>query len=168
MPISPYQMAREQRALKLELPLTELPRFAALLAEGGGPVAVDVRFEQDERGRCRMTGRLQTRQRMRCANCLEVEGFELDVAVDACIVASEEAAREAIDEVDPLIMDGRQASPAELFEDDLLLALPERPCRGSTDCPHRPPAVQEESPPGETRKAFAALAALKDGGTRAD
>lgn len=166
MSYSPYQLARERRELKLDVPLAELPRFAALLAAEGDAVAVRVRFERDGQGRCRMYGRIGTRQRMRCANCLEVAAFDLDVVVDACIVPSEAAARDTLGEVDPLILEGKTASAADLFEDDLLLALPERPCRGSEDCPNRPPAVAEPLPVGEKRHPFAALADLKEEGSR--
>ncbi|MCC5888457.1 MAG: DUF177 domain-containing protein [Gammaproteobacteria bacterium] len=166
MSFSPYQLARERRELQLEVSLAELPRFAALLAADGDAVAVTVRFERDGQGRCRMLGRLATRQRMRCANCLEVEAFELDVDVDACILSSEEAAKDMVGEVDPLILEGKTASAAELFEDDLLLALPERPCRGREDCPNRPPEVAEALPASERRNPFAALAELKEDGSR--
>ncbi len=165
MTFSPYQLAREGRELRLEVPLAELPRLAALLAADGDAVQVAVRFERDGQGRCRMFGRLQTRQRMRCANCLEVDDFDLDVNVDACILSSEEAARDVIDELDPLIMEGKTASAAELFEDDLLLALPERPCWGREDCPNRPPVVAEAVPSGGRRNPFAALAELKEKGS---
>jgi uncharacterized protein len=103
---------------------------------------------------------------MRCANCLEVEAFDLDVDVDVCILTSEEAAREVVDELDPLIMEGKTASAAELFEDDLLLVLPERPCRGREDCPHRPTLVAEVVPSDKRSNPFAALAELKEGGSR--
>ncbi|MCC5871924.1 MAG: hypothetical protein JJU22_05970 [Gammaproteobacteria bacterium] len=164
MSFSPYQLARERRELKLQVPLDELPRFAALLAADGDAVAVSVRFELDGQGRCRMFGHMRTRQRMRCANCREVEAFDLHVEVDACILSSEDAAREVVDEVDPLIMEGKTASTAELFEDDLLLVLPERPCFGREDCPHRPPVIAESLPAGERRNPFAALAELKEDG----
>lgn len=166
MSFSPYQLAREGRELKLEVPLAEFPRFAALLAADGPAVQVAVRFELDGQGRCRMFGRLRTRQRMRCANCLEVEAFDLEAEVDACILSSEDAARAVVDEVDPLIMEGKTATAAELVEDDLLLVLPERPCWGREDCPNRPPVVAEVVPAGGRRNPFAALAGLKEGGSR--
>lgn len=166
MSFSPYQLAREGRELKLEVPLAELPRFAALLVADGEAVKVAVRFEFDSQGRCRMFGHLSTRQRMRCANCLEVEAFDLEADVDACILSSEDAARKAVDELDPLIMEGKTASAAELFEDDLLLIMPERPCWGREDCPNRPPQVADVVPVGERRNPFAALAGLKEKGTR--
>ena len=162
MDLSPYQLAREQRQLTLSLPLEEFPRLAALVAEDGGEVRVDVRFFRDDQNRCRMQGTLVSRQRMLCANCQVVDGFELAVEVDACLLSSEDAARELVGEIDPLVVEGVRVTPAELFEDDLLLGLPERPCLGRLDCPHRPsyaPRPVDEKP---RENPFAVLAELKD------
>jgi len=162
MDLSPYQLAREQRELTLNLPLGEFPRLAALVAEAGGDVQVSVRFFRDDQNRCRMQGTLASSQRMLCANCQVVDGFELAVEVDACLLSSEDAARKLMGEIDPLVIEGVHATPAELFEDDLLLGLPERPCRGRLDCPHRPRYAPEPvvEPPREN--PFAVLAELKD------
>lgn len=167
MQFSPYQLARERRELSLDLPLSAFARLEALVATGGGAVRVEVRFSRDEQGRCRMQGNLRTRQRLRCSNCLEVEAFDMDVVVDACILSSEDAAKELVTEMDPLLLDGSRATPAELFEDDLLLALPERPCGMRTDCPNRPHyAAEPVEPPVRRENPFSVLRKLKDDGDR--
>ncbi len=168
MQLSPYQLARENRKLSLEVPVDAFSRFAALLAEAGAPVRIDVQFGRDEQGRCLMQGRLSTTQRFRCANCREVEACNFDVVVDACILDSDEAAKELVGTFDPLVIEGPRATPAELFEDDLLLALPERPCRGSETCPHREQAPEAAVKDEGARRdnPFAILAELKDGAGR--
>ncbi|TVS15611.1 MAG: hypothetical protein EA417_13115 [Gammaproteobacteria bacterium] len=168
MHLSPYQLARENRTLTLDVPLDALPRFASLVAAEGEAVRVEVQFDRDEQGRCHMHGRLRTRQRFLCANCREVEACDMDVEVDACLLSSDDAARELLGEVDPLVIEGPEATPAQLFEDDLLLALPERPCYGSEACPHRVQMPEDELPEQQRDNPFAVLAELKDGSRRRD
>jgi uncharacterized protein len=101
---------------------------------------------------------------MVCGNCGEPGPLELDVPVHLCVVASEEAACALIEDVDPLVLASAEASPADLFEDDLILALPDRPCRGRLDCPKRPvhEAPEEPAAPEDVEPSpFAVLARLK-------
>lgn len=161
MRLSPYQLAREQRELILELPLAEFPRLEALVLAGGGTVRVRVRFFADEQGRCRMEGRLDTRQSIVCANCEQPGAFDLVAWVDACLLSSDGKARELLGEVDPLVLEGPHATPAELFEDDLLLALPERPCNSVAECPNQPRYAPEPPEAEERENPFAVLAKIK-------
>lgn len=169
MRLEPWRLAREERDLELDLPLDSFPRLRDLVAGADGPVAIRAHFERDDQGRCRVTGSLAVKLRMRCGNCLEVEPFELRTEIDLCVLSGEDQARQHAPQVDPLILGSTGATPAELFEDDLLLALPDRPCGMRTDCPNRPPevheaagAVEQEEETAEDRPAhpFAVLAGL--------
>lgn len=165
--LEPYRLAREERDLKLDLPLDSFPRLLDLVVSADGPVAIRAHFGRDAEGRCRVTGTLAVTLRLRCGNCLEVEPVSLELPLDMCIVKDPERARTLIGEVDPLILEEPEATPAELFEDDLIMGLPERPCQGRVDCPHRPDpalaeAVQiEEAEPARRENPFAVLAGLK-------
>ena len=166
MRLEPRQLARDQRDLNVDLPLDEFPRLRELVTASDGPVAVRVGFRRDEEGRIRIDGRASVPLRMVCGNCGEVGLLEIDVPISVCVVASEEAARLLSDEIDPLVLTTVEATPADLFEDDLLLALPDRPCRGSLDCPTRPETVIAEPERGayeERQSPFAVLASLKPG-----
>lgn len=165
MRLEPRQLARDQRDLSVDLPLEAFPRLRELVAATGGPVAVRVGFRRDEHGRIRIDGRAAVSLRMVCGNCGEMGPLEIDVPISLCVVGSDEAARALGDDVDPLILTTPDATPADLFEDDLLLALPDRPCRGSLDCPTRPQTDVTE--PGQTtgevrQSPFAVLASLKN------
>ena len=161
MRLSPFQLAREQRELSLDLPLAEFPRLEALVLAGGATVSVRVRFFVDEHRRCCMEGRLETRQSITCANCEQAGAFDLVAPVDACLLTSDASAQELLGEVDPLILAGPHATPAELFEDDLLLALPERPCRSIAECPNQPRYAPEPPAVAEGENPFAVLAKIK-------
>lgn len=164
MQLEPRQLARDQRDLDVDLSLDDFPRLRDLVIAAAGPVIVRTRFRRDEEGRTRIDGRIAAKLRIVCGNCSEPGTFELDVPVALCVVNSDEAARALIEDVDPLVLASAEATPADLFEDDLILALPDRPCRGSLDCPTRP---ETDTPEVEVEEAapqpspFAVLAALK-------
>lgn len=166
MRLEPYRLAREERDLKLDLPLDSFPRLRDLVVGGEGPVAIRAHFGRDADGRCRVTGTLAATLRLRCGNCREVEPVALELPIDLCIIKDPERARALLGEVDPLILEEPEATPAELFEDDLIMGLPERPCLGRIDCPHRPDAmlavqVEKEAEPARRENPFAVLAGLK-------
>ncbi|MEE4302281.1 MAG: YceD family protein [Pseudomonadales bacterium] len=164
MRLEPRQLARDQRDLDVDLSLDDFPRLRDLVIAAEGPVVVRTRFRRDEEGRIRIDGRIGAKLRILCGNCSEPGSFELDVPVALCVVSSDDAARAVGGDVDPLVLTSVEATPAELFEDDLMLALPDRPCRGSLDCPRRPPAdatrvdTEDAAPKASP---FAVLAALK-------
>jgi uncharacterized metal-binding protein YceD (DUF177 family) len=97
-----------------------------------------------------------------------VEPAAIEAEIDLCVVRSGSEAAELIHDLDPLVIEGPATTPAELFEDDLILALPERPCGARADCPHRPPEVREEVPAPARENPFAALAVLRDGDAEDD
>jgi uncharacterized protein len=164
--LEPFRLAREDALLELRVPLDAFPRLAAAVVGAEGPVEVRVAFARDENGRCRARGSLAVTLDLNCANCREVGQRRLEVPVDLCIVTSDDAARALASELDPLVLDGSTATPAALFEDDLLLALPERPCEDLGRCARARAfdaflAPEPASEP-EREHPFAALAVLKD------
>ena len=164
MQLEPRQLARDQRDLDVDLSLDEFPRLHALVVEALGPVVVRTRFRRDEQGRIRIDGQLRARLRMVCGNCSETGALELEVPVALCVVGSDEAARGLVEDLEPLVLSSPEATPADLFEDDLILALPDRPCFGRLDCPWRPVLGSRESEDGATEREpspFAVLASLK-------
>jgi uncharacterized protein len=169
--VEPFRLAREEAVLDVQLGPEAFPRVAECVESVLEPVHVEVAFRRDAQGRCLATGSLRTRVRLRCANCLETEPCGLAAEVDLCVVRSEASARELIEEVDTVVIEQATATAAELFEDDLLLALPERPCAELESCVHAEAydafarSGDEAEPAPEREHPFAALAALK--GTKA-
>lgn len=163
MRLEPYRLAREARDLSLDLPSESFPRFHDLIESAESPISVRAHFDRDEQGRVVVEGRLACVVRLRCGNCLAVEPVALDLPISLCVVAGEPQARALLSEIDPLVLEGTEATPAALFEDDLLLGLPERPCGMDPACPNRPPEVHEEVVVASTEDdgPFAALAALR-------
>jgi uncharacterized protein len=165
--LEPFRLAREEAVLDVRLGPEAFPRLAECVESVLEPVHVEVAFRRDAQGRCRAQGALRTRVRLRCANCAETEPCELAAAVDLCVVRSEDSARDLIEEIDTVVIAQATATAAELFEDDLLLALPERPCAELEHCVHAEAydafaqRADEAGPAPEREHPFAALAALK-------
>ena len=140
-----------------------LERFSALC---DCPDAVRARldFRFDRHGVVRMDGELAGRVAVECHRCLEPMAVDLESGFSVAIAASEAEATRLGAERDVLRVEGDEAGIAELIEDELILALPERPC-SAADCPQAPalvsPAGHLDEGGAETTKPFAALGALK-------
>ena len=105
--------------------------------------------------------------RQRCANCERTEPLRSTAEVALVVVRDEAAQGLYAGTREPITLEGKKVPLAEVFEDDLLLALPERPCAMRGSCPHaqaRWAAVQDQGAPEPAPKRenpFAALAQLK-------
>lgn len=170
--IEPYRLAREDAHYTVRVPLSDFPRIAQALGSeaAGSTVAVDVHFFRDEEGRACAEGTLTLQGRQRCANCEREEALALRTDLSLVVVRDEAAQALYAGVREPITLEGKKVPLAEMFEDDLLLALPERPCAvRETPCPHaqaRWAAVQERAAPEAAPKRenpFAALAQLKGG-----
>ena len=144
-----------------------LQRFSAL-CECPQAVQVQLEFAFDDHGILRMDGDLAARVVVQCHRCLEPMPVDLASGFSVAIAASEREATRLGAERDVLRIDGDEAGIAELIEDELILALPERPCL-QADCPQAPrmasPAGALHEDTHETTRPFAALGAWKAGDT---
>ena len=168
--LEPYRLAREDAHYTVRVALSDFPRIAQVLGSGGEPgtVAVDVSFFRDEEGRACAEGTVTLEGRQRCANCERTEPLGLTAEVALVVVRDEAAQGLYAGTREPITLGGKKVPLAEVFEDDLLLALPERPCAmREVPCPHaqaRWAAVQDQGAPEPAPKRenpFAALAQLK-------
>ncbi len=165
MRLEPYRYASEGRELRLRLPLSEFERLAALVERSEAEVDARLAFHRDEHGLARVVGHAEVDVRMRCANCEAAVGFRLQADLDLCVVGSPQAAAESVPELDPLLIETDHVTAVELLEDDLIMSLPERPCRGDPECPFRPVWEPAEAPPRpEPASPFAVLERLKEPG----
>ena len=157
------ELAGRKARISRNVDAEDLKRFSALC---DCPQAVRVRleFRFDRHGVVRMDGDLAARVVVQCHRCLEPMPVDLESDFSVVIAASETEATRLGAERDVLRVDGDEAGLAELIEDELILALPGRPC-SQADCPQALPLA---SPTGaldagalETTQPFAALGAWK-------
>jgi uncharacterized protein len=170
--VSPHELARKGGQFSGEIPLAAFPRLKSLVL-GDGSVAVELGFTRDDEGRSRVRGRAAFSPLLQCQRCLEPVVRKLDVAIDLCVVRSEEQAAELAERVDTVLLAGEDVSIVDLVEDDLLLGLPNQVCKAYDACPNRPelnfPAADaaEEKEPAKQNpfgNPFGVLAGLKNRG----
>jgi uncharacterized metal-binding protein YceD (DUF177 family) len=140
----PYlELARQAARITRQIELKELSRLEELVVEDGSPtprsetvLTVDLQFGVASDGQVRVQGEIRGDIGLLCHGCAEALPYHLSVEFDGLIVGSDEAAR-LLDAQAPsggrpeavIVADGRDISLAEIVEDEILLALPERLCR---------------------------------------
>jgi len=157
-------LARRGLRISRSLSADQLPRLTTAV-EALQPVAVELAFEQDDAGRCRVTGLVKARIETRCLRCAEVLPVALEAAIDCRVVDSEAVADELAPHCDIVLAASNTVDLAALVEDELLLELPESLCE--TDPCERAPGLwypaEGATSPGEASRPnpFAALEVLK-------
>ena len=154
------RMVQARRSFQGTLPLASLARLRGSLAADDGVAEYDLEFGRDELGVAYLALRVDAELPLACQRTLEVYRQPVHVEQRLGLIGheSDEAALppgyEAL-----LIVDG-QVHPAEVIEDELILALPVVPINPeSTELEAEWP---EDADGDEKPNPFAALAALKE------
>ena len=134
-----------------------LPRFRRL-CKPGGDVRARLSFGSDE-GDVRIEGTLSVPVRVDCHRCLESVPVELNTDFAVTAATNEADATRLGATSDVLELTSGEPTLAEVIEDELILALPERPCP-KRDC-EKAPAFAYPPDGGRRDNPFESLAALK-------
>jgi uncharacterized protein len=178
--IDPRKAAAQASIFEGTLSLSRLPRLSALLlreASGevpdGGVSKNDqahyrLAFGRDQDGRSVVEGKVAAALPLRCQRCNEAYRLDVDAPIRLALVSGIDEANALPEHYDPLLLDDRLMRPAELIEDELILAVPPIPRHPDHQCapPPVPAAVAGEdsgqgAAPGEKTNPFAVLADLK-------
>jgi len=147
-----------------ELPLSALPRLASSLAHDRGKVRYALEFGRDELGVAFVAVRAEASLPLMCQRTLEVFAWPLSITVRLGIMAREQDESGLPPGYEPLLCQSGELHPAEVIEDELILALPTVPVKpgheGSTETVWRSEAPDEEPEPAPEHP-FAALKRLK-------
>lgn len=162
-----WRMVAARRGLEGRLPLSSMDRLRDSLVDAEGEVRFDLQFDSDALKLPYAELRIAAELPLQCQRSLQRFLFRVELVQRLGLIragtGSEQADEAALPEgYEPLLVpeDGL-LHPAELVEDELILALPTVPVMPGTE------AVEQEwgAPEEELRRAspFAALAALKGG-----
>ena len=164
------ELARQGARVERSLVREDLPRWSQLV-NSEATVNVAFEFYRDDHGLSWVKGEFEACAALQCTRCSEVLEHAFTGQVKVCIVSTEEQASELAGDRDVLIAPGDLVVVADIVEDELLLAVPERlcvadPCQRAL--PQRYPAgEQAHAGPSPHRKEsdrnnpFDVLAALK-------
>lgn len=163
-------------AAEERLPLAELAAGGAILerlvscqalsrfqahCEPGESVRARLAFAWDEAGPVRIDGVLTAQPKVQCHRCLEFLPVRLHSAFSVLAVTDEAEASRLGAQRDVLRIASQAPALTELIEDELLLALPQRPCTDPS-CAKSPPLSHPSASPGRSPNPFEALEGLKE------
>ena len=125
--LDPWRAAERGRCLEGTVALVQLPRLRDLLVDSEGTVRFELEFFRDHKGRPSVRGRVAAVLHLRCQRCLGPVSFKVDAPLLLGLVQGFDEAERLPEEYDPLMVEEDRVRPAELVEDELILALPQVP-----------------------------------------
>ena len=137
----------------------DLLRFKALCKPSGG-IRVALSFSREESGHVHIDGTLNAKVSVACHRCLDAVSVELNSAFSVLGVMSDADAAQLGSKADVLQLTTEEPAMAELIEDELILALPQRTCV-EANCGKTPPLTYAPQA-ANSDKPFRSLALLKE------
>ncbi len=124
---NPAELARAGRAAQITLPVSHFSRFAAILADDSGDVAIEVKFSWNDDGQIVATGSLSSQVKVTCQRCQQIMTTSLSSPFSLVCVATESDATELAEHLDPVVIgNGEDIGIVEFIEDELILQVPTR------------------------------------------
>ncbi|MBK5938984.1 YceD family protein [Halochromatium roseum] len=180
--LDPRKAVAQRAVYEGECALRRLPRLSPLLwrpeaetpieaaAEpGNGLVRYRFEFGSDPDGYATVSGAVEAKLPLRCQRCFERYDLAVNTEVSLALVTGLDEANALPPQYEPLMIEDRLLRPADLVEDELILAVPAVPRHPEDEC-EPPPVlaadasapVKQQAPVKEaSRHPFESLAALK-------
>jgi uncharacterized protein len=155
-----WRMVATQRTFEGVLPLSDMPRLRGALADTEGSARVSVEFGEDNLRIPFVELRIDARLPLECQRSLQRFAYPVKIVQRLGLIRDEEGEDALPEGYEALLVgDDGLLRPAELVEDELILAVPVVPVAPGTEAVERDWSASEE----ETQRAspFSALSALK-------
>ena len=124
---NPAELARSGRATQTTLPVSHFSRFAAILADDSGDVAIEATFGWTDDKMLVANGTQTSQVKMTCQRCQSVLASEISSQFSLVFVAQEADAEDLPDHLDPVIIgDSEDIHVVDFIEDELILQIPSR------------------------------------------
>ena len=153
-------MVATQRIFEGVLPLSDMPRLRGALADTEGSARVSVEFGEDMLRVPFVELRIDAKLPLECQRSLQRFGYPVKIVQRLGLIRDEEGEAALPEGYEALLVgDDGLLRPAELVEDELILAVPVVPVAPGTEAVERDWTASEE----EVQRAspFSALSALK-------
>lgn len=152
-----WRMVSGRRCFAGQLALSALPRLRGSLAEQDGAVSFELEFDTDEFDQAYAEMRVQGELPLVCQRTLEVYRQPVAISLRLGLIRREEQEAALPPGYEAFLVPGDGlVTPAELIEDELILALPLVPARPDSVVTER---TDEEA--AERPNPFAALKSLR-------
>ncbi len=125
------------RAARIQgsIPIANLPRVADVVGSVGGEVTADLRFSRLDNGQPVVTGHIEADLELVCQRCLEIFRRDIGSDFELLLVQTDGEMGFEREGLQAWLADDERLKPADLIEDELLLALPDVPVHEKTaDC----------------------------------
>jgi uncharacterized protein len=151
-------LADEGRRIDLSVPVTRMTRLAGQLASTEGTVTGGVGLSR-ESGQIIAAVSFDAELTLRCQRCLGPMKQRLQGDSRVALLESEEQAMTVPPELETALAPAGRIAPAELVEEELLLALPAAPRHAEGQCPAARQEARESVAP-TVQRPFANLGEL--------
>ena len=160
--VDAWRMVQARRMFQGALPLKGFKRLRDSLAAGSGEVTYELEFGKDEIGVAHLHVRADATLPLTCQRTLEVFGLPVHVDAKLGLIASEADEAALPSDYEPLVTLDGQINPAEVIEDELILALPVVPLKpGAEDASSTWTGTDETPDDDGQENPFAALKKMK-------
>jgi uncharacterized protein len=122
--VDPHKMAKRQQVLQGNIAVRVMQRANKLLANEHGQMLYTLDFANDVDGLCVIQGELSGELTLFCHRCMRPFIRNVSVNFTVSPVANDQAAKVLPEAYEPVIMCEGKIDTLELFEDELILALP--------------------------------------------
>jgi len=159
--VDAWRMVQARRVFQGRLPLAGFKRLRDSLAAGSGEVSYTLEFGKDEIGIAHLHVRADASLPLTCQRTLEVFGLPVHVDAKLGLIARETDEAALPSDYEPLLTPDGQISPAEVIEDELILALPVVPLKPGAEDASQVWGATDEVQDDEQENPFAALKKMK-------
>jgi len=155
--VDAWRMVQARRVFQGKLPLAGFKRVRDSLAARSGEVTYEIEFGKDEIGVAHLRVRAEATLPLTCQRTLEVFGLPVHVDAKLGLIAHEAEEAALPSDYEPLLTADGQISPAEVIEDELILALPVVPLSPGAEDASRVWGDTDEMQDDGQENPFAAL-----------
>ncbi|MDF2177645.1 23S rRNA accumulation protein YceD [Aliiglaciecola sp. CAU 1673] len=162
--LDPIKNAIKRSYFRGVMMTSDMERLQQVVAAVDDEVNVELRFDKDAQGLVFFEGNLSTTVSLICQRCNESFVHSLDVSFSFCPVKAEEDIDELPEAYEPVeVNDHGEIDLLQLFEDELILALPIVAFHAEEDCKRNSDEMSfgEIEPAVERPNPFAVLKELK-------
>lgn len=124
---NPDLLARDGTRFELVLPQSQMLRLSDILSSNSHDVHISALFSR-RKDHIVIGGKFTTVYALECQRCLEPMSVDIDENFELVFVENDQQAEELPKQLDPVVLDEHgQIHVVDLFEDELMLHVPEIP-----------------------------------------
>lgn len=155
-------MVAAGRVFQGSLPLSRMPRLIPSLASSAGEAVYELQFGRNALGGAELHVHVHALLTLVCQRTLEEFVLPVEVDTRLGLIDNEQQEAALAPDTEPLLLEDGMLRPADVIEDELLLALPLIPVRPGSSLPE-PYIAEPESAASPQNKdnPFAVLGKLK-------